>query len=990
MTHDDKTSTGHGGAPLAPGEQPLPEWVGAYRVLRKLGEGGMGVVYEAEQQRPRRHVAVKVVRGGRAVDELQVRMFQREVEALARLDHPDIAAIYESGCTAEGQHFFAMELIRGQPLDEHLRARGGTLDAAELRSRLALFARIATAVHYAHQRGVIHRDLKPSNIVVTADGIKVLDFGLARAVEADRALVTLATEIGVIKGTLAYMSPEQARGQPDAIDVRTDVYALGVILYEMVAGARPYDITRSTLVEAVRVIEEQTPRPLGTYLARRDADVETIARKALEKDRDRRYASAAELAGDIERYLRSEPILARPPSTIYQLRKLVARHRLPAALAGLVLLLLVGIGVVSSVLLARALGAEAAARRQAQTATAALDFMTDMFGVSDPSQALGEVITAREVLDRGAERVERDLAAQPEIQTELMTVMGRVYGTLGLLDPARALLDRAAARRQELFGPADPRTLATMEQRAQVLVGQGRLAEAVAELETALAHFARPEDDAAAGVLSARVTLADAYRRVGRAKDAEPLYLATLERQRQLLGADHDETVTTMNNLAVLRSEQGRLADAEHLAREILALRLAKLGPDHPETATAKNNLAQVLSDQRRFAEAEALLREALATATRVSGAEHPDTLMVQANLVGALRQAGRYDDALALAGQLLEARRRTLGERHPETLEALSFHVALLQDLQRFGEAEALARRVFDGLLQVLGPDHRRTLIAANNMAMNLLHRGRAAEAEVLLAQQYETHLRVLGPDHPDTLVALENHGNALFRSGRAAEVPELLDRVLAGRARVFGEASPAASRTRSNLAAVYNSLGRFPEAQQILERELALQREALGPEHPDLAEIKFQLAHALGRQDRYPEALALLGEVLATQRDAFDAGSAAIARTQHARATGAFKSGDIPAAAAAIAEAVAIRRQALGPDAAETLLSRWWQARIFVAAGRLDEAAVELAACYDAAVRANVTQPPIAQESARLAAEVQEKLGHAAEARRWRARAD
>ncbi|NIL99842.1 MAG: protein kinase, partial [Acidobacteria bacterium] len=342
-------------------------------MLSKLGEGGMGVVYEAEQQHPRRRVAIKVVRGGQFVDEQRVRMFQREADTLARLKHPNIGGIYESGRTEDGQHFFAMELVQGETLQEYIAKRPEVLDEEELRFRLGLFRKIADAVHYAHQRGVIHRDLKPSNIIVTPEtsasgvtsvpsgarlpSLKILDFGLARITEGDVAAATMTTEVGVIKGTLAYMSPEQARGDPDEIDVRTDVYALGVMLYELLAGKRPYDVLRKSLAEAVRVICEENPKSLTQAWRgprKLDPDVETIAATALEKEADRRYASAAALSEDIGRYLTSQPILARPPSAAYQLKKLISRNKaVSAALAAVVVVLAVAT-VVSSGLFVKA------------------------------------------------------------------------------------------------------------------------------------------------------------------------------------------------------------------------------------------------------------------------------------------------------------------------------------------------------------------------------------------------------------------------------------------------------------------------------------------------------------------------------------------------------------------------------------------------------------------------------------------------------------
>src|SRR5690242_12188955 len=311
-----------------------------------------------------------------------IRMFRREAETLARLRHPNIGAIYESGHTEDGQHYFAMELVLGDTLDRFVAGRPQTMTPEELRFRLSLFRRIAEAVHYAHQRGVIHRDLKPSNIIVSREvgsdpsvstlagvrlpDVKILDFGLARITDGD-VQATQVTEVGVLKGTLSYMAPEQARGNVDAIDVRTDVYALGVILYEMLSGAKPYELTRGSLIEAVRVICEEPPRSLRSTISgsrRLSPDLETIVGKALEKEPDRRYSSAAALAEDVERYLSSQPILARPPSTIYQIQKFAARNRgLVAGIAAAFVVLIAGV-VVSSLLALRATRAETLARQE--------------------------------------------------------------------------------------------------------------------------------------------------------------------------------------------------------------------------------------------------------------------------------------------------------------------------------------------------------------------------------------------------------------------------------------------------------------------------------------------------------------------------------------------------------------------------------------------------------------------------------------------------
>jgi serine/threonine protein kinase/Tfp pilus assembly protein PilF len=725
--------------PAAGGDETLAGiMIGPYRVVREIGRGGMGVVYEAEQQRPRRAVALKVILGGRHVDAGTVRMFQREADSLARLKHPGIAAIYESGSTDEGQHFFAMELVQGRTLSAYLEESGAADSRPEVRRRLALFRKIGAAVAYAHQRGVIHRDLKPSNILVLehADGaepdIKVLDFGLARIVDPEANAATAVTAIGRIQGTLPYMSPDQVRGRGDEVDVRTDVYALGVILYRLLTGRLPYDLDGVDFPGAARIICEQPPIPLRAAAggkARFDPDLAVIVLKALEKEPVRRYPTVAALDEDLARYLGGQPILARPASAPYQIRKLVARHKIPFAAAASLVVLLAGFATAMTLQARRIADERDRANREARTALRVSDFLTGLFKVSDPSQSRGNAITAREILDKGVGKIEKELADEPEVQARLMLTMGNVYGNLGDYERARPMLERSVEMRRSLMGEENLDTLASMN------------------------------------------ALALQYRLMARVSEAEKLYGRIIEIRRRLQGEAHPDTLVAMAGLADVYWSQGRYAEKEKLDRQVLEERRRVLGDDHQDTISSMVDVAYACWLQGRYAEAEELYRPALEKEQRLLGDDHPDTLLTMHNLANLYDDLGRYADAEKLLRQTLEVERRVLGDAHPNPLILMNDLAMVLQHQKRYAEAEALLREVLGKFRRVLGEDHRMTIGTMANLGNVISDQGRHAEAEALLREALDKERRILGEDHPDTISTLYSLGCvAALRGDRRA----------------------------------------------------------------------------------------------------------------------------------------------------------------------------------------------------------------------------
>ncbi|HSL16404.1 MAG TPA: serine/threonine-protein kinase [Methylomirabilota bacterium] len=838
------------GMPEGPGApaSAIPESIGGYRVLGVLGEGGMGVVYEAEQASPRRRVALKVIRGGHFVDDNQVRMFRREAETLARLRHPNIGAIYESGRTDDGRHFFAMELVQGDTLGAYLAGRPRPATPGELEHRLALFRKICDAVQYAHQRGVIHRDLKPSNIIVTDDHsssgaasssttrsamptVKILDFGLARITEEDLAM-TQVTEVGVIKGTLPYMAPEQARGDAEAIDIRTDVYALGVILYEMLAGRRPYEAARSALLEAVRVICEEPPAPLGASWSgsrRLDPDVETIVGTALEKDPDRRYASAAALSEDIGRFLESQPILARPPSAVYQLRKMVARHRTAFVASVVVAVVLVASTVVSSSLYLKAKRESERARVAALKSEQVATFMTGMLEGVGPAVAMGRDTTMlREILDRTAERLDAELQGQPEVEASLRDVLGKTYRDLGELEAAEAQLRSAVATNRRVLGDDDPATLISINDLGLTLQDRGAWEEAEALTVEGLEGCRRVLGDDHIETRTAASNYGQLLAETGRFDEAERYHRRAFEDFSRIEGPEDPQTLTAQTNLGILLMRMGRVSESEDILRATLEAKRRVLGNDHPETFISLDALAVVLEGQERFDEAKPLYFESLDACRRVLGDDHPGTLRVLSNIGVFLTKVGRPDEGERYLREALETKRRVFGDDHLNTLVSMNTMGFWYFRQKRYDESEAMVREAVERGRTALGSDHPELLVWVFNLGKLLELRGRAAEAEPYYREVLETRRRVLDPAHPETLYVLSELAKLVDRLGRPGEAEQLLIEGLRTAAAGHGDAGAATVEARARLARFYTAHGRPDDARSVAVEQLEALRAA------------------------------------------------------------------------------------------------------------------------------------------------------------------
>jgi len=723
----------------------------------------MGVVYEAEQKNPRRRVALKVVRGGQFIDDVSVKLFQREAETLGRLKHPGIGAIYESGRTEDGQHFFAMELVRGETLDEHVRKRG-ELTRGELHERLELFCRICDAVNYAHQRGVIHRDLKPSNIVIGEDGEpKVLDFGLARITDTDAAAVTLMTEAGVIRGTLAYMSPEQASGNPAEIDLRTDVYSLGILLYELLSGQRPYDTGSGSMVDAIRTIADVDPAPFrrtGAAAKLAGGDLETIVRKALEKSPDRRYQSAAALSDDIERYLTNQPILARPPSTIYQLRKLLARHKLPFAFASSLLALLIGFGIWMGLLYART----EAARQESEAVTG---FLSDMLAAVKPEEE-GRDVTVRQILDKAAGTIESEFPDQVQVRQRLMRTMGVAYSHLGVYAESESLLTKTVASVEAEHGPESADLLPPLENLAVLLSRAGQYDRAEECYDRILAIQERVfggDDPDFTGTLN---NLAVLYWKKGEFARAREVYERILALKSRTLDPDDPSFVAPLNNLGILYQRSGETEKAKASYERALRIKEAEVGPDHPAVASILNGLGVLAWTSGDPEGARPYLERALAIREKALGPDHPETALSLNNLGILHRGEGRLELANEYFSRALTIREKTLGPDHPEVAGTYRAIGNLKKELGRLEEAESDLERALAILERPVGRDHPDHAGTAFDLALVYEKEGRNADARALIDHALEVQRTVLGPKSPELVDGLEQSAALHRKEGR------------------------------------------------------------------------------------------------------------------------------------------------------------------------------------------------------------------------------
>jgi len=807
--------------------------IGPYRLESVLGEGGFGRVYLARQREPvDRLVALKVLKAGmdsRAI----VARFESERQALAVMDHPGVARVFDAGQTGAGLPYFVMEHVRGEPLTDYCRRQG-----LGIREKLALFEQVCLAVQHAHHKGIIHRDLKPSNVLVTTvDGSaapKVIDFGIAKAIGPRAPGDTMMTLDGHLVGTPAYMSPEQVTGC-QVMDTRSDVYTLGVLLYEVLTGTLPFETERlekTPLSSLAQIICEETPprpstrvmraatpeaesrQPARQLAGRLRGDLDWIVMRALEKEPSRRYQTAFAFASDIRRYLHDQPVEAGPPSGLYRLRKFSQRHRGELLAAGLVLVALVG-GLISSlVFAARADEQRRLVARELEKSREFAAFTIDMLAGVDPAVAQGEdTAILQRMLGDAVERLEREPPEFPEVEAEIRNLIGTARDKIADVEGAEEQFRRALALARASLGESHPTTLQIWRALGLTYVKMTRLDDARREL-TAVVDASRaalgdddPQTIAAMFDLGSLEYVAGNYER-SRAQMEQ-----VVERRRAVLGDRHEDTMSARNSLAAALDELGEYEAALAIYREVLAFQLAALGPDHPHTLGTQNNIASSLGSLGRDEEAVVLLEQVLEGKRRVLGPDHPSLIVAMNNLSGAYRTLGRLDEAETMLRQAVETSRRAAGERDLRTLILTSNLAGLLIATERFAQAVELLTPAIPLCEESMGPDHPLALAMLSHLARARLGVGEARGASEVAAELVLRADRSLPADGAARADHRRLWGETLLRAGDAAQA----ERVLGEAYELYraGVGAPGdAPKAAALLAEACDALGRGDEA--------------------------------------------------------------------------------------------------------------------------------------------------------------------------------
>jgi serine/threonine protein kinase len=860
------------------GEKP-GDRVGRYKLLQQIGEGGCGVVFMAEQEEPvRRRVALKIIKPGMDTKSVIAR-FEAERQALALMDHRNICKIFDAGATESGRPYFVMELVRGIKITQYCDE-----NALPTEERLKLFVQVCQAIQHAHQKGIIHRDIKPSNIMVTTtvEGMilpVVIDFGIAKATTNQRLTdKTLFTAFEMLIGTPAYMSPEQAVLTSVDVDTRTDIYSLGVLLYELLTGSTPFDTTelsKSGLDEIRRVIREQEPvRPstrlsklgvadLTTIALQRKSepptliravrgDLDWIAMKAMEKDRTRRYETASALARDIEHYLANEAISARPPSKLYKLQKTALRHKLLFAGICVIAVLL----VVSLIVVSASLAKERESRRAAVAASAkslqVTKFLENMLNGAGPAAARGRDATMlMEILDQTAERLGSELSNQPAVEAELRGIIGKLYEQIAKYDQSEKMESEALAIRQRTFGPESLEAAASLNDLGLNFMARHKLAEAEKLHAEALAIRRRLLGSENADTAASLNDLGAVYRDQGRLAEAKTNALAALRIRQKLFGTNHMAVADSLRNLSIIAGGESKWDEAYDKAQQVLAIRRKLLEPNHPEIASALEDVAWAASGRGKYDEAQKVEEEVLAMRLNLLGETHPDIGRGLNALGQLLANRGELLTSDAVLKATLSIQRKLIGDENRATLETFSALGRVLDQQGKLTEAESIWREALAVWSKLGDADNERRLYTLRGLAETLEKVGKWPEAESIWRESLPLWRKRFGNEHPESMYTLRKLALAL-EAERNWPGAESVHREALSLSRKKGDHDPEALADLEKLVRVLTNEKKFSDAEEVLST-------ALTPEfikQPASVGLVVQRVNLAGRRARWQQA--------------------------------------------------------------------------------------------------------------------------------------
>lgn len=808
-------------------QEMIGQRIGPYQIVQILGRGGMGAVYLAERADDQYHqrVAIKLIRASEHNDEVMQR-FRLERQILANLEHPYIARLLDGGATDTGMPYLVMEYVEGETIEQYCNRR-----RLSIPDRLRLFIKLCSAVQYAHQKLVVHRDLKPSNMLVTAEGEpRLLDFGIAKLLdETQDPNLLLQTRDEARRLTLRYSSPEQIRGE--AVSTVTDVYALGIVLYELLSGKQPFGVKDTSAYDYQRQVLETQPEPPSTSVIKTDiemsddtqltedgrlawcgslyprqlqrqlsGDLDNIVMMALRKEPERRYQSVAQLAEDIERYLRQMPIMARPTSWGYRSSRFLARHRFSSSLALLLLVSVISFTALTMMQSQQVVIERDQARVERARAQAISDFLTGMFSEIQPDKAQGQEVTVREVVDQATRELgsgQHTLSDQPEVEAEVRRVIGGIYSELGLLPPAESNLDRSLQLYREL------------------------------------------EQTESEGYLLALNGMAGVYHQQFDQKQREKLMREALDLSRRLYGEDHQHTLGMLNALASIQHMNGKLDEAEQMFNAVYRRRAALLGERHQDTLSTLYSLGTVYHWQGRFDEAEKNYRLCQEKSKAALGEKHTQTLSCLGALGSVLETSGKYARARPVLEQHIELATQVVGDKHPETLRSMHNLADTLRGLGHFEASEVLFLKTLAIRREALGPENIETLQSQMKLARLYRLMQRYDDAEPLVKDTVNRQREQLGFEHPTTLIATQELAELYRVEQRQADAIALYQRVLAAREKVLGADHPELHNTLVGLGRVYLAEGRTSEAEPLFRRALQLADDNPDMKHQDLPDV-------------------------------------------------------------------------------------------------------------------------------------------------------